>query len=446
MQQGKPGTPLVYEAFDVLEVEGEPLVDLPLRERRRRLEQLVDRRSKIVRISEAFDDGEALYDAAKAQALEGIVAKRADSPYRQGKRTREWLKIKTHGRQEFVIAGYTKGQGRRLGRFGALVLGTWQGDELVYAGNVGTGFTDRTIDELLAKLRPLETKEPPFREVPKMPKVRKADVVWVKPELVAEVEFVEWTHDNRLRAPSFQGLREDKPAREVHREEPLPAEIRKGSRVLKLSNLDKVFFPEDGITKGDLLAYYRAVAPVLLPHLKDRPFTLKRYPNGIHEQFFFQKDKPKGMPDWIADPAVPGLDARAAAAEAHDRRAARQRRARPALDGEHGLHRPEHVVLARRQARPAGLRALRPRSRGGRRLSRDDPGRPPRQGGARRSRARRLPEDERQRRHPRPRPGRAAIHLRGHSRVRRDRRRDARPHASAGSSRRSGRRRSAAAC
>ena len=180
-----------------------------------------------------------------------------------------------------MIAGYTKGQGRRSGRFGALVLGTWQGGELVYAGNVGTGFTDRVIDELLAKLRPLEQKESPFAVVPKMPKVRKADVVWVRPELVCEVEFVEWTHDRRLRAPSFQGLRDDKPAREVHREEPLPTELRKGKRVLKLSNLDKVFFPDDGITKGDLLSYYRAVAPVLLPHIKDRPFTMKRFPDGI---------------------------------------------------------------------------------------------------------------------------------------------------------------------
>ena len=261
---------------------------------------LLDRRNRTVRLSDVFQDGQALLEAAKAQRLEGVVAKRADSPYRQGKRTREWLKIKTHGRQEFVIAGYTKGQGRRLGRFGALVLGTWQGDELVYAGNVGTGFTDKDIDELLAKLRPLEQKDPPFRDVPKMPKVRKADVVWVKPELVAEVEFVEWTHDGRLRAPSFQGLRDDKPARDVHREEPFPAEIRKGKRVLSLSNLDKVFFPDDGITKGDLLAYYRAVAPVLLPHIKDRPFTMKRYPNGIDGGFFFQKDAPKHMPEWIA--------------------------------------------------------------------------------------------------------------------------------------------------
>src|SRR5581483_1287109 len=304
MQQGKPGTPIVYEAFDVLELEGEPLVDLPLSERRERLERILDRRNGTVRLSEAFEDGDALYEAARTQGLEGIIAKRADCPYRQGKRTREWLKIKTHGRQEFVIAGYTKGQGRRSGRFGSLVLGVWRGGELSYVGNCGTGFTDHDIDELLARLRPLERKGSPFPVVPKMPKVRRGDVVWVEPELVCEVEFVEWTHDGRLRAPSFQGLREDKPAREVHREEPLQNEIRRGKRVLKLSNLDKVFWPDEGITKGDLLTYYRAIAPVLLPHLRDRPFTLKRYPDGITGGHFFQKDAPSHMPDWIKTVAV----------------------------------------------------------------------------------------------------------------------------------------------
>jgi bifunctional non-homologous end joining protein LigD len=304
MQQGKAGTPIVYEAFDLLELEGEPLVDLPLAERRARLETLLDRRNRTVRLSEAFADGEGLLEAAKQQGLEGIVAKRADSPYRQGRRTREWLKVKTHGRQEFVIAGYTKGQGRRSGRFGSLVLGVWRGGELSYVGNCGTGFSDRDIDELLPRLRRLEQKESPFAVVPKMPKIRRSDVVWVRPELVCEVEFVEWTHDGRLRAPSFQGLREDKPAREVRREEPFPAELRRGRRVLKLSNLDKVFWPDEGITKADLLAYYRAVAPVLLPHLRDRPFTLKRYPDGITGGHFFQKDAPSHLPDWIPTVSV----------------------------------------------------------------------------------------------------------------------------------------------
>ena len=300
MQQGKQGTTYVYVAFDVLEVEGEPLVGLPLTERRERLAQLVDKRRGGVQLSDAFEDGSALYDAAKQQRFEGIVAKRADSVYEPGKRSRNWLKIKTHGRQEFVIAGYTKGQGRRSGRFGSLVLAVSEGGRLRYAGNVGTGFDDTEIEKLQALLRPLERPTSPFDEVPKMPKVRKGDVVWVEPELVCEVEFVEWTHDGRLRAPSYQGLREDKRAADVRRErEAVAPELRRGSRVLKLSNLDKPFWPEEGITKGDLLAYYRDVAPVVVPHLRDRPFTMKRYPDGAFGKFFFQKDAPKHMPDWI---------------------------------------------------------------------------------------------------------------------------------------------------
>ena len=218
MQQGKAGTPLVYYAFDILELDGEPLVDLPLVDRRKRLEALLDKRNKTVRLSESFDDGNALLQAATEQQLEGIMAKRLDSKYAPGRRTRDWLKVKTHGMQEFVIAGYTKGTGRRASSFGSLVLGVYQGDELVYAGNVGTGFNSREIEKLLDKLRPLRRDTAPFREVPKMPKVRKSDVLWVEPELVAEVEFAEWTHDGRLRAPSYQGLREDKGAHEVRRE------------------------------------------------------------------------------------------------------------------------------------------------------------------------------------------------------------------------------------
>jgi bifunctional non-homologous end joining protein LigD len=299
MQQGKPGTPIVYYVFDLLEIEGEPLVDLPLIERRKRLEKLLDRRNKTVRLSEIFEDGEALFEAAKQQRLEGIVAKRADSRYAVGRRTRDWLKIKTHGRQEFIIAGYTKGQGRRAGTLGSLVLAVRRGPDLQYVGNVGTGFTAEEIEKLIQKLRPLERKTPPFKEVPKMPKIRKGDVVWVEPKLVCEVEFAEWTHDGPLRAPSYQGLRDDKAAEEVRRERPIDEEIRRGKRVLKLSNLDKLFWPDEGITKGDLLAYYQAVAPVLVPHLKDRPFTMRRYPDGINGKAFFQKDVPKGTPDWI---------------------------------------------------------------------------------------------------------------------------------------------------
>jgi bifunctional non-homologous end joining protein LigD len=300
MQQGKEGTTYLYVAFDLLEVEGASLIDRPLTERRERLAELLDPRERGVQISDSFDDGDTLYAAAQEQLFEGIMAKRADSRYEPGKRSRNWLKIKTQGRQELVVAGYTKGQGRRSAGFGSLVLGVNEGGGLRWAGNVGTGFDDAEIARLLDRLRPLRRADSPFAEVPKMPRVRRDDVVWVEPELVAEVRFAEWTHDGRLRAPVYQGLREDKEATEVHRERaPLPEEIRRGRRALKLSNLDKPFWPDEGITKGDLLAYYRDVAPVLIPHLKDRPFTMKRYPDGAFGKFFFQKDAPKHMPDWI---------------------------------------------------------------------------------------------------------------------------------------------------
>jgi bifunctional non-homologous end joining protein LigD len=300
MQQGKAGTRYLYVAFDVLEVEGEPVVDSTLEERRRRLQQLLDKRNKVVQISDVFEDGEALFKAAQEQHFEGIVAKRADSRYEVGRRSHNWVKVKTTGREEFVVGGYSRGEGRRAGAFGSLLLGVYDaGPKLTYVGSVGTGFTEKEIDRLLPMLRELETKEPPFDPVPKPPRVRKSDVRWVEPRLVAEVEFVEWTHDRRLRAPSYQGLREDKSALEVKREEPLPNELRKGNRVLKLSNLGKTFFPEEGITKGDLLSYYRAVAPVLVPHLKGRPFTMIRYPDGITGKHFFQKDAPSHLPEWI---------------------------------------------------------------------------------------------------------------------------------------------------
>jgi bifunctional non-homologous end joining protein LigD len=306
MQQGKPGTPIVYYVFDLLEAEDTPLLDQPLAERRERLDELLDRRHRTIRLSETFDDGAALLEAAREQGLEGVIAKRVDSRYAEGKRTRDWLKVKTHGRQEFVVAGYTKGQGRRAGRFGSLVLAVRREGELVWVGNCGTGFTEDEIDRLLAKLRPLERRDPPFREAPKMPKIRKGDVVWVEPKLVAEVEFAQWTHDGHLRAPVYQGLREDKEPEDVRREEPVappPDEVRRGRRLLKLSNLDKPFWPDEGITKGDLLDYYRRVAPVLVPHLRDRPFTMRRYPDGAFGDAFFQKDAPSHMPDWI--PRVP---------------------------------------------------------------------------------------------------------------------------------------------
>ena len=290
MQQGKPGVPLVYEVFDVLEIDGRPVLDRPLTERHGLLEKLLDKRVKNVQVSGQFDDGEALFTAAKEQHLEGVMAKKASSRYAEGRRTRDWLKIKTHGEQEFVIVGYTKGEGRRARTFGSLVLAVNKAGTLRWVGNAGTGFTEKTIGELLDALEPLRVAKSPLAVVPKMAKVRAADVVWVKPKLVAEVKFAEWTHDGHLRAPVYLGLRDDKTAPEVRAERPSD---------LKFSNLDKVFWPDEGITKGDLIEYYRSVAPVLVPHLRDRPFTLRRYPDGAFGKAFFQKNAPSHMPEWI---------------------------------------------------------------------------------------------------------------------------------------------------
>ena len=297
LQQGSGVLALVL--FDALEIDGEPLVDLPLTERRSRLEQLVAPASHVL-VSPVFDDGGALERAAREQGLEGVVAKRVDSTYQSGKRSRDWRKVKVREEQELVIAGYTKGQGRRSGAMGALVLGVREAGELRWAGNVGSGFTDAGLETLRQRLEPLRRPTSPFAETPRMPRIRKGDVQWVEPELVAEVTFAEWTSEGRLRAPVYLGLREDKPADEVRREHvPIEPELRRGRRTLKLSNLDKPFWPDEGITKGDLLAYYRDVAPVLVPHLRDRPFTMKRYPDGWQGKHFFQKDAPSHMPEWI---------------------------------------------------------------------------------------------------------------------------------------------------
>ena len=304
LQEG--GGTLALIVFDLLELDSEPLTSLPLSERRERLERVIDPSRGGVIVSPQFDDGDALLAAARTQGLEGVVAKRLDSTYQPGRRSSDWRKVKVRDRQEVVIAGYTRGQGRRAVGFGALVVGVREAGELRWAGNVGTGFTEAEIDRLLALLKPLERPDSPFAEAPRMPRVRRRDVVWFEPRLVAEVEFAEWTREGRLRAPVYLGLREDKTAFEVRKErEPVPNVIRKGRRELRVSNLDKVFWPDEAITKGDLVAYYRDVAEVLVPHLRERPFTMKRYPDGWQGKHFFQKQSPSHMPEWIPRAPLP---------------------------------------------------------------------------------------------------------------------------------------------
>ena len=293
------GGTVVLVLFDVLEVDSVAVVDEPLAERRKQLEGIVGPSNEVF-VSPQFDDGAALLAAARDQELEGVVAKKTDSPYKPGRRSTDWHKLKLRQTQEVVIAGYTRGQGRRTGGFGALVVGIHDAGVLRWAGNVGTGFSDSEIERLLGLLAPLRRSDSPFAEVPKMPRVRRSDITWVEPKLVAEVEFAEWTHEGRLRSPTYLRVQEDKAALEVRRErEPLPPVLKRRGKELRLSNLDKPFWSEEGITKGDLVAYYRDVAEALVPHLRGRPFTMKRYPDGWQGKSFFQKNAPSHMPDWI---------------------------------------------------------------------------------------------------------------------------------------------------
>ncbi len=292
-------TPVVYFVFDLLYLDGYDLRGVALAQRRELLEAVVTP-GPVLRISEAFPGaGDAMLEAARETGLEGILAKHASSTY-ESKRSREWLKIKIVGEQEFVIGGFTEPQGDR-DHFGALVLGVNDGGKLRWVGNVGTGFDQKTLAALYGRLEPLITRECPFDPRPKPDR----GMTWVKPQLIAQVKFANWTTDQRLRAPVYLGLRNDVEPPQVKREDPLFPESAKEStltidgRTLKFTNLKKVFYPDEGYTKRDVLNYYDAVSGLILPYLKDRPLSLKRYPNGIKEEFFFQKDTPETAAPWL---------------------------------------------------------------------------------------------------------------------------------------------------
>ncbi len=319
--------PVTYMVFDLLWLDGHSLMDLPYSERRERLEEL-DLEDERWRTPEyRAGDGAAFLAASKEQGLEGIVAKRLDSPYAPGGRGGSWLKIKNVQRQELVVGGWTEGKGSRSQRIGALHLGVYEDGALRYAGKLGTGFDAPELERLADLLEPLGRTGSPFsgRQPPK-------GAHFVQPELVCEVEFTEWTRAGTLRHPSYKGLRKDKPASEVVRERPVAASeisaassaqtvgaqalVKSGRRVrggveveiegrtLKLTNLDKVLYPSNGFTKGDLIDYYAQVAPVLLAHLRDRPLTLKRYPDGVQGEYFYEKQSPKHRPEWVETTAI----------------------------------------------------------------------------------------------------------------------------------------------
>ena len=317
VERARSTVPVSAVFFDALALEDRDLRRLPLLERKACLALAVPARGVIRYGDHVLARGEAFYEAAAEQRLEGILAKRADGRYTGG-RTREWLKIKCHLRQEFVIGGWTDPQGAR-GWFGALHLGVYEEGRLVYVCKVGTGFDEPTLRQLWDRLQPLARKTSPFGAG--TPTGRGHH--WVEPTLVGEVRFSEWTEDGGVRHPAFLGLRDDKNPRGVRREvtsaagvgagEPFerssasrsrgaptalhPAAA--GSRHVVITNPGKVFWPDAGYTKSDLVAYYERVAPWLLPYLRDRAVVLTRYPDGITGKSFFQKDAPEWTPEWI---------------------------------------------------------------------------------------------------------------------------------------------------
>ncbi|HLW46877.1 MAG TPA: non-homologous end-joining DNA ligase [bacterium] len=343
---------VAYTAFDCLYLEGHDLRSRPFVERRAALDSLALSGAGLVKTDAIPERGTALFEAARAHGFEGIVAKKLSSPYRAGARSADWVKVKIRRTLDAVVGGVTRGRGGRSTSFGALVLG--QCDEtggLVHIGQTGGGFSDADLEQFRRRLAPLETTTSPFAKRPNIP----GPVTWVRPEIVVEVEYGEWTPDGLLRFPIFMRVRDDVAPQDVRlerpkredappaaaipkppgdgaisapgapvagragapgREEaagpaPLPASRRRAPAAVRsarsidaatlppdiaFSNLDKVFFPERGYTKGNVIEFYRRIAPYIVPHLEDRPLTLRRWPNGIHGEDFFQKDTPEAPP------------------------------------------------------------------------------------------------------------------------------------------------------
>jgi len=335
---------LVYYVFDILWYDGKNLMDLPLIQRQAILKDVLPTNDDRIRQSKVFTgSGTEFFQAAEKIGLEGIIAKKASSVYTSDLRSREWLKIKAHKRQEVIIAGFTKNAGTSKA-FSALALGVYDGKVLKYVGKVGTGFTEKMQKEMMAQFKPLITDKSPFDVEPDVDKPSRfrpqrlgAKPTWLKPELVGEVAFAEVTSEGIFRQASFKGMRVDKKAKDVVFEAPKDTaetvkeadeekpqthtdvikpptntdrktllnptdetQVRKiCGHELKFTHLSKVYWPEDGVTKRDMFNYYYRVAEYILPYLKDRPMSLNRFPNGIHGSSFYQKDVTGKAPDWV---------------------------------------------------------------------------------------------------------------------------------------------------
>lgn len=330
---------LVFYVFDLLWYNGVSLMHRPLHERRKQLQKILPKKNELIKLSESFHgSGKEFFKTAEALKLEGIMAKKADSHYIPGERSKEWLKIKTQTRQEVVIGGYTKNEGSSK-YFSSLLVGVFEKKKLIYTGKIGTGFTEKMQQSMLKQFNPLVRKTSPFESVPDInkpsrfrPNPPKATAIWLQPKLICEVSYRELTGDGVMRHPSFEGMRSDKKAADVvlekelstkklvarkdavtksiqkrtHSEKRTLLNPRDESQVRKLqgheltfNNLGKKYWPKDGVTKRDMINYYYQVAEFILPYLKDRPQSLNRFPNGINGLSFYQKDVTGKVPDWI---------------------------------------------------------------------------------------------------------------------------------------------------
>ena len=309
--------PLTYFAFDLLHLNGRNLRQQPLTERKKLLAQMLESmpQQEMVRYGQHIEtEGAAILEEACRLGAEGIVSKLATAPYTSG-RTKAWVKIKCVRRQELVVAGFTKPSNGTDG-IGALLLGYYQGKKLIYAGRTGTGFTQVSGQKLRRQLEAMRQKEMPFVDVPGS---AAKGALWVRPELVAEVQFSTWTADKLVRQASFKGLREDKNAAEVRREVPdatpaeEPAKKAKATPALarklgfRVTHPEKIVDPETGLTKQALIDYYLAAAERMLPHVTGRPLSLVRCPNGAGKQCFYQKHLGPGMPPGIGGVEIPNL-------------------------------------------------------------------------------------------------------------------------------------------
>jgi bifunctional non-homologous end joining protein LigD len=309
--ENTPGS-LRFYVFDMLFLNGHSMLDLPLLERKSLILEVLEDLDMVQYCDHIEGMGTAFYKKAIDSGMEGVIAKKADATYSPGYRTEKWLKIKADNSREVLICGYTTSEGAV---FGSLIMGAYEDDELKYIGNCGTGFSNDEQKELLKKFKSRERKTSPFLEKINL---KGREPVWMRPDLVAEVKYSEITKTGKLRHPVFKALRKDKDPEEISAEEIIENKTSKEKQTKKTSskksaesleidgievpftNLDKMYWPDSGFRKYDLIDYYIQVSEVMLPYLKDRPQNLHRHPNGIKKQGFYQKDNEGNLPDWVA--------------------------------------------------------------------------------------------------------------------------------------------------